>query len=769
MKNYKRVLALLLALVMVFSLAACGKKTDGGKDNPTQGEKGTEPGKTGENEKDAGKEETDKVKNYADAETLTVAAPELNGNYINGFGNSTYDVWIKNLIGNYENGLSYATYYYDASAEWKLNPTVVKGEPKATKNADGSKTFEFTIADNLVWNNGEKITAKDYAFTYFFNAAPEWTATGSLSGVIGENLVGYAEYHAGKTREFKGVKVIDDKKFSLTIAKEKLPYFYEKALLATIPTPMKRYTPNLDIKGSTLAVKEGYKVTEEDKKLLIDGQQKKVDDLKKTFEADKAALKAQDDENKDKKEYKPVMPLLEAKLKEDYKAWYEKVTAKDYKGEEVNGDLLSMIAEKVKIDAEEAKLKGYKDGSTKLDPINLLMAANTNEVAFTYRFKPDVTCGPYKFESFGNGMAKVTLNDKFVGDENGNKPTIKNVIVQTVNSKIDVDLVLSGKIDIAAGVIEGEKIEKAKKSDKADVTSYARNGYGLMPILCDMGATKYKGVRQAIAFSLDRTEFVQNITGGYGVVVNGAYGQAMWEFKEYESKNGGTIEDELIQYTRNNEKANEALDKNSPYKFEKDGKTPWDAKKALDAYNKDKENFNYWRYDEKGKQLRVIHEGITDVEVSTLISNQLPDETKKVGMQYIVNMVDFATMLNHQYYPDAKNPNQPTVFNLAIGFSVPNDPYYQYHSSQIGADNTYRVNDKELDKLLENMRRLNPDQRDKWLADWVKFEKWFNDYVPNIPLYSNEYYDIFTARVKGMKTTPFRDWSSIICTLSLEK
>lgn len=56
------------------------------------------------------------------------------------------------------------------------------------------------------------------------------------------------------------------------------------------------------------------------------------------------------------------------------------------------------------------------------------------EVRNSYKAKPDVTCGPYNFVSFQDQVAKVTINDKFLGDIDGKKPTIKNIAVQKINT-----------------------------------------------------------------------------------------------------------------------------------------------------------------------------------------------------------------------------------------------------------------------------------------------------------------------------------------------
>lgn len=752
MKNKRIVLLLALMMVMTTILAACGGGTTT-ETKPAETATTTEPAETTETTTETATEEPDVTK-FADAETLVVGAAELNGSYINGFGNSTYDVWIKRLLGNYGGDLGYATTYADAAGEFHTNATVVDGEIATVENADGSKTFTTKIKEGLVWNDGTPITAKDYVFGVLWTASPEWMLTGATNATAAEDLVGFDEYHDGTSEELTGIKLVDEYTFEQTLKADKVPYFYETALITTSPVPMHRYAPNIDVVGSSLVVKEGYEVTDADKAALIEGQQQKVDEKQEVYDAE---LQSYKDAAADYPQFNEEgMKAYDALVQGDYKAAIE--------AEDTDPDYVYMLELLAEVDAEKEILKGYEDGTTEMAPKSVLMTTAANDVAYNYRFNPDVTAGPYSFVEMGNGMAKVTLNDKFVGNAEGKKPTIKNVVVQTVNSKLDVDLVLAGTIDYVPGVIEGEKIDKAKANpDTVGFNFFPRNGYGLMPILTDMGATQYKGVRQAMAYSLDRNEFVQTIAGGYGTVVNGAFGVNQFEYIE----KGAEFNEVAINYTKNSDMANAALD-TTPYLYEADGTTPWDPAKAEEQYNGNKDAFNYWRHDAEGKPLTVIHEGTADLNVSELISAQLPDNAKLVGMQYIFKPVDFATMLDHYYTPNAQDAEAPTVFNMGTGFSVPNDPYYQYHSSQIGTgDNRTRTNDPELDEVLVAMRNVTPDNKDAWLDGWLKFQIWYNDNMPAIPLYANEYYDIFTSRVQGVATTPMYDWSNMICDLSL--
>lgn len=691
-----------------------------------------------------------------DEDTLVVGAPELNADYINGFGNSTYDVYIKYLIGNYSGEAGYATYFSDENGQFILNPTVCPSEPEITVNEDGTKTYVFEIVSDLVWNDGTAITAKDFIFGSFFTASPEWAAQGAQNSVAAEDIVGFDAYHAGETTVFEGLHYIDDTHFSITLKAEKLPYFFETSWVAASPTPMHRYAPNLDIIDNELVVKEGYEVTEEDKASVAESAQKKIE-------------------------------AAEAALAKEQAWWDEEVEARGFSegGREATEDEEAPVpisAEEkeeeeaylaeLQADVDEAKqaLQDIKDGKVEVSPIQSLLTKAALDVAYNYRFKPDVTCGPYNFVSYENRMAKVTLNDKFKGNRDGKLPSIKNIIVQTINSKIEMDLLIAGHVDLIPGLTESSKIDKGKAAeDKVGFTNYPRNGYGVLSIRNDYSPTQYAGVRKAIAYCIDRDQFVADISGGYAIVVDGCFGINQFEYVD----RGEELENDerWTHYTMNAAKANEELN-TTPFIFEKDGTTPWDPAKAQEAYDSDKENFNYWRYDENGNELRIVHNGSEGLDTTALIQVMLPDAAKLVGMNYIVQSVDFATLLNNYYH--AEPTSEPTTdvatcFNMGTGFAIPDDKYYSYHSSQVGVgDNNNRVSDPELDVILERMRKADPTDVDTWERGWYDFQIWYNTNMPNIPLYANDYHDFFTIRVHGLETTPMWDWYKDIFDLTLE-
>lgn len=619
-KIVKSALTLVLALVTVLVLVAC---------NPTEG----------------GDEE----------QTLIVGSPEISGNFLAGFGNSAYDVWVRDLV------FSYGTYSTNQFGQIVLNETVVDSVTSSL-DAEGNKTYTFVLHDDLVWSDDTPITAKDYVWSALMQSSKEWVTAGASSS-MGDSLVGYTEYRAGATSadvRFKGVKLISDYSFSLTIAAVELPYFYETSYVSVGPLPMHRLAPE----GATI------------------------------------------DSNAD--------------------------------GAKVGAGNFALLA-------DHAKVGGY-------------------------RYVPDVTSGPYKFVSFVNQVVTLVKNDNFKGNFEGKVPTIQNIIIKRVNQTLDVDLVISGEIDLVTGVIEGSKIQAAQAAATADLTYYSRNGYGLLAMQAHFGPTMDYRVRQAIAYITDRQYVADVVLEGYGSVTYSEYGLAQWMYVESED----WVDANINKYAFSITQANAILDQ-TEWKYESNGTTLFDATKATG---------NYFRHNAEGERLVIQHFGTENNDVTTSLQAKFSENMPRVGIEYKITIGTFDTLLDHYYYSYELEDSEKVyhIFNLATNFSVAYDPYYSWHSDWLGTwYNAHQLEDspsnpaaplaageKTLDELVVLMRNLEATQTDQYLTYWKEYQTRWNKLIPNVPLYSNQYYDVFDSNLKGVETTPFWNWAAQIVDMYFE-
>ena len=747
----KKVFSSLMALGLATTLAACGGNTDSAnteKDNAEQAttedtsaeettdeasEDNAEETTEGENtEEDA--EASEEVENFeaqTSDDTLVLGLADLNGDFYGGWTNNANDVTVRKLLG-IEGNSGYSTVVQDENGQWVNNPAVLDGEPKVTENEDGSKTYQYKIKEDLKWSDGEPVKSDDYLYGSLIFTHPSFIPVTGSTTIGSDSLKGYEAYHTGKDADgndvdfFEGQKKIDDYTFEFTVDSSFLPYFEEAALASASPFPLHAVSENLVLNedGTKLVAKDGYEPSEEEIQKYKDDLQKQIDNLNADFE-----------ENVEE-------PGADAS--EDDKAAYEEEKAAH--------------EEEVKI--LEDKMNGDVDPSLQLIEQAMLNIYNN------YRVNPTVTTGPYMFDEFKNNMVKLSLNPNYAGNAKGDKATVPHIIVQTVNSNIAVDLLENGDIDIWESEADGGKIDQmraAADAGKIKFNEFERSGYGNLTFLTDRGNTKYKEVRQAIAHLMDRNSFVQSYAGGYGVVTNGMYGQSQWMYKE----KGADLESDpnMINYQLNLDTANELLDK-TPFTFEADGKTPWDKAKADEEFASNADNFDYYRYDENGNRLVVNQYGSDESPITTLISNQLPNNAKQVGMEYNVTAGNFATLL--QYYTSPTEDAEYTAFNMGTNFAPIFDPWYQYNSK--GSDNKTRTNDPAVDEITEKLRRIAPDDKEAFLEEWMKFQLWYNDYLPEIPLYSNLFHTGYTNRVEGFDiNTPTWQFADQVNAITIAK
>lgn len=604
----KKLLSLLATLLVLATVTACGAKGPGGE--------------------------------------LVIGVPPLTGDFVDGFSNSAYDRMVTDMI------WGYGTYTTTPGGEFVLDETAVKSVETELDDA-GNKTYTYELNKGLKWSDGEPVTASDYVFGVLLRNSPEWEAVDGNT-FANDSLVGWEAYRTGATDVFEGVKLLGDDSFSVTIAAEELPYFYEPYLATVGPDPIHTFA-------------NGAAIGEDGSSL--------------TFSADNA------------------------------------LTADTAAGEE------SVVGEVV--DSLEAA-------------VDLI---NTKE-----RYAPSVSSGPFRFVSYEQEAATVENNPHYAGDYRGEKAKLEKVVVKRINEKLDVDYVINGDIDITTGVVEGAKIEKAKANpDTVSMVDYPRSGYGYLSFHTDFGPTAEAEVRQAVAYSIDRQEFVSQILEGYGVLVNGEYGLSQWMYEV----NKAAIEEELISYVNNPDLANDTLDK-STYTFEKDGTTPFDRTKA---------SADYLRHNAAGEALIIRHAGSANNPITDLIATMLPANLAKAGVQFELEALDFNAMLDFYQNPEtqaaAYGERKFHTYNLASTFTAVYDPYTSMSSDYLGTPyNSTQTSHPEFDRLTKELRQIDPEDKEKYAAVWLEYQIEWNKYLPMVPLYSNQYFDIFGSKVKNVETTP---------------
>lgn len=351
--------------------------------------------------------------------------------------------------------------------------------------------------------------------------------------------------------------------------------------------------------------------------------------------------------------------------------------------------------------------------------------------------------GPYKMVEFvENQFVKLTVNDKYPGDFRNQKPMIKDIIIKVVSNETDIDELLTGNIDILPGVVEAEKIDAAK-ADNFMWSNYPRHGYGHLTFHTDYGPVRHKEVRQAISYTIDRQVFREAFLGKYAMSTDGPYSTNYWMIDE------DWVDSNLTKYTANKEKVDEIL-----------SGAGW-AKGSDGIWEKDGERL----------ELEVLVPGQSWADTLNLTLGQTGED---FGIKFNVALLDFSILLNHYYGKEITDVNERKyhIFALATGLTVVFDGYANWHSDRVNdpwgsaaSTNTSRFVEDRNDELLMTMRLAKDDNEYKEAyREWVKL---MNENMPVLPLYSNDYHDLYNPRLEGFKTSALWGWADAIiyCTV----
>ena len=142
----------------------------------------------------------------------------------------------------------YGTVVANKEGDYVWDEKVVVKSHKETLNEDGSKTFEIEIKEGLTYSDGTPIMAKDYLVHSLVFSTPVAAEAAKKDHRSAMQIVGYEDFSSGKTKELKGLRLLGDYKFSVTIDKQYIPYFYDITYAAFSPVYPAVWLDDADIK-----------------------------------------------------------------------------------------------------------------------------------------------------------------------------------------------------------------------------------------------------------------------------------------------------------------------------------------------------------------------------------------------------------------------------------------------------------------------------------------------------------------------------------------
>lgn len=416
----------------------------------------------------------------------------------------------------------------------------------------------------------------------------------------------------------------------------------------------------------------------------------------------------------------------------------------------------------VKDDGEGVYLDG---GELKADEID----------ASRYVYEGRISAGPYQLVEFDQAALQATLeiNPNYAGNFEGQKPSIEKIIYTKAVQETMMDTLKTGGVDFLSALTDGNEINTALDMEEAGgfhTVSYDRNGYGVLSFQCDFGPTQFQAVRHAVAYLLDRNEFANQFCQGYGSVVNGPYGVAMWMYQESKEE----LSEKLNPYAYSVDKAIEELEKDGwVYDENGDAYTSGIRYKKVTAEEAGDYEHNITLADGTILMPLIIEWASSENNsVSELLAVMLAngEQTAEAGMQINMHTMSFDDLLNYMYR-DASQGDQygvPTygMYNLATNWTAQYDVSYSFTLDPelvaMGYNTTFSK-DEELDKLsMDMVYGVESGDDQAYLEKWVAFVERWNEYLPEIPLYSNVYYDVMSDKIQNLECNALWGFSQAV-------
>lgn len=392
-----------------------------------------------------------------------------------------------------------------------------------------------------------------------------------------------------------------------------------------------------------------------------------------------------------------------------------------------------------------------------------------------FRSEGRVTAGPYNLVNYDKGarQAVLEINPNYKGNFEGQKPHVQKIIFVKTEQATQFDALKTGGINLINGLTGGEDVNAALDlvaEGGFQTVNYERNGYGKLMFQCDFGPTQFKAVRHAIAHLLNRPEFANTFTGGFGALVHGPYGLAMWMYKDSEQE----LNEKLNTYPYSLDDATKMLVEDG-WTLDAEGKE-WTSGlryKKVTAEEAGQYEHNVTLADGTVLMPLVIEWASSEGNpVSELLATMLaknPD-VATAGMEIRQSIMTFPELLNWMYRDKTVGEQYGVpkfgMYNLATNFTPIYDMSFSWTSDPEKVALGYNSNflfDEKLDKLsMDMVYGVKSDDSEGYRKLWVDYIDLWNELLPEIPLYSNVYYSVFANKLKGYTESSLWDFDSSI-------
>ncbi len=515
----------------------------------------------------------------------------------------------------------------------------------ATASSD-NLTYTFAITDNMKYNDGTPITARDYAFTLLLLGSPELKEATGARGDI-SRIKGGKDYQNGTAKELAGFKLVGDYEFAITIDSAYYPYFYQLKVLDVSPLPIDVIAPGCTIQ-------------------------------------------------------------------------------KNSNGIYINGPFSAERLKKTLLDPETG-----------------------------YISHPSVTSGPYQLTAYDGESVTLDLNKNFIGDEEGNKPEIPQIVIKYTKPDFLIGDLNAGALDLVVRCARADQIANgmALVGNDFKMESYMRAGLSFISFCAEKGPTADVNVRKALAMCMDKEALTRAYNGGFGMTVNGYYGIGQWMFR---MANGAILQDEEDE----SDWSDLTISRIAGYDLDVEG-----AGELLNAagWNLDENGGAYSagvRYRKEGDELVPLKLKMIYPEengTAPLMQETFIDNLAQAGVALEIEPMQWDELLKRFYHQTERDCD---MILIGTNFGEVFDPSGEYDEDGTSVRNG--ITDPALRELAITMRSTEPGEAAEYCRRWLAYLEERTAIAAEIPIYSDAYLDFHISALQHYNASPTGQWAMAV-------
>ncbi len=375
-----------------------------------------------------------------------------------------------------------------------------------------------------------------------------------------------------------------------------------------------------------------------------------------------------------------------------------------------------------------------------------------------YVSHPKVTSGPYKLTSYDGDSVTLDLNDAFIGDKDGKKPTIPQIVIKVVRAESVIGDLNAGALDLVVRCVRQDQIRSGMTLVGQDfsMASYMRAGLSFISFCAEKGPTADVNVRKALAMCMDKDMLTRQYSGGFGTSVNGYYGIGQWMFR---MANGAILQEEGDA----SDWSDLQISRIAGYELDVEGAkvlldgAGWNLDESGNAYSAETGGTRYRKDGDSLVPLKLKLVAPEENGAADLLQVNFIDNLVLAGVETELEKLPWEQLLEKYYNPGDRDCD---MILLATNFADVFDPSGEYDESGTSVRNG--ITDPQLAELAVTLRSTEPGNAPEYCRRWLAYLEERSAIAAEIPIYSDAYLDFHITALREYHPAPTGSWAIAI-------